>query len=1408
MALNKHIFSVNVDFSQRELLNAVLQNLFQAPLVPIEGQVYYDSFYNVPYYWNDNEWIPWERPIHKKYTSEAEMIADQQYQLKQFIYYDGSVYWEYLGTTNGDITDYNIFSSPQYVHPTYTPYNLTLTGATVIQDIETDSIGSVVNLTVRELNLSDLGYSGSTNADFYSNWVLNINDTEFYVVESENILNINAGDNVTLDTSGNTLTISSQDTIYIHPSYTDFDITFTGSTVISRIVTDNIGSVVNIETRTLTPEDIGAEPAFLKGDIIIPPNSGLSVTGNTTERLVGDGDIIFENDDKGSDQNIFKEIRDISGTTAISATTNNDFIQIEGRNGTEVTFESGNKVVIESSEQDNIVRVLEIPQSEIDFDQPIATQIVTYINNLQTPYEITETDSKLNILIKKTNFNVVCGATTLFSGGQSYPQTDTVFMGEDTGEVTLNYNAYTVPDRFIVKYNDFILIDTGYRGSSAYDFGGANRQTFINSLSGLTDPVLGTTYPDLVNFTDDGYPRILGSGLGSLSYTKYNTDPLITIEVYGPISGTAWEYNITCPDGVTPTPDECDIIFELINNGKGLYGLNENTITESDLLLISDRCNVCCDAFVQDNFVRVLNIPCDSINFSFPVKPQIASYINQLDPPLIINDTDSKYNVVIECDEPGVPESCDNGVDILFVLDYTDSMGNVIEEIKNDLLSPSGFTNSIINNSGGDYRIGCVLVDEYTKTIDDDNPNYSGSTFYQELLNDGKVYINIGENNRKQFITNIVDFSDQNVNEFITNINKIYITDDQDPDYFPLGGGASAPEPYDLAIDICVNGIPFTGTTRTDFITPFRENVSKQIIVITDNPPSSNQDLYNQITINFINTSLRDTISNNNIKLSILAERNILPTTPVNNNYGVYLDGFVFDGLNRKFLLNNPLFSNVVILTINDDILSPTNYIIEYDNNTITIKDTVSLNINDNIKIKYYANILLNIVEESTGIFSRDYSPNGIKNLIDDSCQGETTEVIYEITGYGFGDTEIDSCLAYDANSKLYTFCETIQVGCNLYYDDFGNLPVIGINYVSIDNTVYGLDPNGKIISVSSLNCNDIIETTLFIYSGYGNTSNEACDDANTNNRTLYSDCSLITTGCTIYIDTYGLNPLTGFTNVFIDDQVWDINSTTGVLESVSSTQCSTQQIITFNNTGYGNTVSEACDDSNLNNRTLYSDCPVIVSGCTVYIDDLGNTPLTGFTNVFIDDQVWDINSTTGVIDSLSSIQCPTPVYYSFTNSGRGNSVNDACNDATFNNRTFYSDCQTLSAGCFIYTDSNGSNLLTGYIYVVLNGTVWNISNSTGELISISTIQCQSSSVQQFDNCGYGNTSIEACNDATSFSRTLYSDCIIIDVGCTVFTDINGSIPLTGFDFVFIDSIVWNINSTNGEITSQSPTQC
>ena len=45
-------------------------------------------------------------PVDESYTTQSIMISSQSSQLSNYIYHDGDTYWEYLGTTNGDITDY------------------------------------------------------------------------------------------------------------------------------------------------------------------------------------------------------------------------------------------------------------------------------------------------------------------------------------------------------------------------------------------------------------------------------------------------------------------------------------------------------------------------------------------------------------------------------------------------------------------------------------------------------------------------------------------------------------------------------------------------------------------------------------------------------------------------------------------------------------------------------------------------------------------------------------------------------------------------------------------------------------------------------------------------------------------------------------------------------------------------------------------------------------------------------------------------------------------------------------------------------------------------------------------------------------------------------------------------------
>jgi hypothetical protein len=78
-----------------------------------------------------------------------------------------------------------------------------------------------------------------------------------------------------------------------------------------------------------------------------------------------------------------------------------------------------------------------------------------------------------------------------------------------------------------------------------------------------------------------------------------------------------------------------------------------------------------------------------------------------------------------------------------------------------------------------------------------------------------------------------------------------------------------------------------------------------------------------------------------------------------------------------------------------------------------------------------------------------------------------------------------------------------------------------------------------------------------------------------------------------------------------------------------------------FGGSGRGNSVGEACSDAISNNRTFYSNCDGLTFGvgCYVYTDSSG-TPLTGYTNVFMNLSSWDVNSSTGEITAVSSVQC------------------------------------------------------------------------------------------------------------------------------------------------------------------------
>lgn len=181
--------------------------------------------------------------------------------------------------------------------------------------------------------------------------------------------------------------------------------------------------------------------------------------------------------------------------------------------------------------------------------------------------------------------------------------------------------------------------------------------------------------------------------------------------------------------------------------------------------------------------------------------------------------------------------TCADGMDIVFLVDYTGSMGAALNAIKAAIAS---IVSTIVTESANNYRLGLVLFDEY---ISGTTSNYSSKTAYTSLPSSQK-YVNTGLGGKYQWITALEVFSDNNQSSFTTQLNLLNNATD-----FPLGNGQNTPEPSDMGVDRVVN---------YDLVGTFRNDVSKLIILITDATPSGNDDTNNATDIAFINTLVTD----------------------------------------------------------------------------------------------------------------------------------------------------------------------------------------------------------------------------------------------------------------------------------------------------------------------------------------------------------------------------------------------------------------------------------------------------------------------------------------------------------------------------------------------------------------------
>ncbi len=208
------------------------------------------------------------------------------------------------------------------------------------------------------------------------------------------------------------------------------------------------------------------------------------------------------------------------------------------------------------------------------------------------------------------------------------------------------------------------------------------------------------------------------------------------------------------------------------------------------------------------------------------------------------------------CDDDPVVDSCDAGMDVAFVVDYTSSMGLGIDSVKSGIAS---IVSSIVGLVGdSDYRLSLSLADEYTST----NPPYLNLSDYTSLpasqrsVTTGIVSPGYVGGTRDYYSTNLEQFSTNNTTSFTNKLNLLHTTD------FPLGNANNHnfPECTDRTID-SVGLSAFSGA--------WRSGVAKYIIIMTDALPAGNDDHFDATDVATL-SALASSLVSQGIKVIVI----------------------------------------------------------------------------------------------------------------------------------------------------------------------------------------------------------------------------------------------------------------------------------------------------------------------------------------------------------------------------------------------------------------------------------------------------------------------------------------------------------------------------------------------------------
>jgi len=197
---------------------------------------------------------------------------------------------------------------------------------------------------------------------------------------------------------------------------------------------------------------------------------------------------------------------------------------------------------------------------------------------------------------------------------------------------------------------------------------------------------------------------------------------------------------------------------------------------------------------------------------------------------------------------------CDDGIDVVFVIDYTGSMGNAIAGVKNGI---ANIVSTLDTESAGNYRVGVVIYDEYSG--DGTSPTYAGSAYWSTTLPSSQKEMLSTGNGHTQWFTCMEKMNAIGNSASLTaslNVLASSSPGSNSSTSMRLGSGVNYPEPGGLASKRAAEG--FAGA--------WRANALKLVINITDNIPGGDDDNYTAADTTFFQTTLKNYFDTNNIQ--------------------------------------------------------------------------------------------------------------------------------------------------------------------------------------------------------------------------------------------------------------------------------------------------------------------------------------------------------------------------------------------------------------------------------------------------------------------------------------------------------------------------------------------------------------